>query len=298
MGFRIPDPVARGSMPSVDPYADREGFHHIVSELYRAELAALEGFSLLCEPKYVESNDIFRKAMHRLVEEEAEHADYYYDMIRKIGYEEMMPPHPEAEKFWTGWREGKVFSLPLSAPVAALFCLLSEGLGYAFLYHVGVACTDPEMRAMFMDHLEDEKSHLRMSMSVLEKSLRSDEGRELDLLVHAYAYFVRANKAVKHQRPLMERLGFDYFAMVASSMDFVLELLQRVYEKSGRGMPAPSMFQRLRDISASPRAVRFAQGLVAVKPPGLFGMVRAFGWLRRPRRSAPAVARPATEGAA
>jgi hypothetical protein len=137
-------------------------------------------------------------------------------------------------EFWTAWRSGKLFALPFKASVAALFCLFSEGLGYAFLYNLAHATSDPGIRKVLLDNVEDEKMHLRLSLSILERALHGERGFMADLLVYLAGYGLLARKAARQQRELLEDLGLDFDVVVGSSVRFVGDLLDLVMAKTGR----------------------------------------------------------------
>ena len=77
------------------------------------------------------------------------------------------------------------FALPLKSAVAALFCMMSEGLGYAFLAHLRDATADAGFKQLIAEHVDDEANHLRVSMTVLRRSLEKESaGVLIDLIPH------------------------------------------------------------------------------------------------------------------
>jgi len=226
--FELPTPRVARPLPAVDPYRNREAYARVLSALYHAESAALEGFTLLEDPAYVESSELFAKACGRLVADETKHLQDIQGLVRKLVNHDVEAPTPAMQEFWTAWRSGKLFVLPFKPSVAALFCLFSEGLGFAFLYNLAHATSDPEIRAVLLANVEDEKMHLRLSHSILERALQHESGFLADCFVYLTGYGLLARKATRQQRALLEEIGLDFDVVVGSSLAFVVDLLDCV----------------------------------------------------------------------
>lgn len=235
MAYRdLPLPQVARQQPPLDPYRHRDAFVRLLSTLYHAEAAAMEGFLLLQDPLYVQANEIFARASQRLVADERKHLADIEHMIRKLGAPGVVPPSPVEEKFWSAWRSGELFALPFRPGTAAAFCLFSEGLGYAFLYNLAQATADPEIRGLLLANVEDEEVHLRLSLSVLRRALAQESDIVLDFLIHLYGYMLIAREPLREQRALVESLGLDFDVMVGSSLRFLFDLLGIVVKERGQ----------------------------------------------------------------
>ena len=281
----LPTPrVSRPLLP-VDPYRHRRAYIEVLSALYHAEAAALEGFSLLEDPAYVESSELFTRAARRLIADETKHLQDIADLVRLIGGCDVLPPTPEMREFWTAWRSGELFALPFKPSVAALFCLFSEGLGFAFLYNLAHATSDPEVRRVLLANVEDEKMHLRLSLSILERALSDERGFLADLAVYVAGYGLLARKAARGQRALLEAIGLDFDVVVGSSLRFVADLIDIVMQRSQRATPAWKAVHRcagwLGERPGSIRLLHWSMYLPA--PPGAARAVQAWGRKQRDR---------------
>lgn len=289
--MRLPTPRLAGQLPIVDPYRDRIAYWNLISELYRAELAALEGFGLLADPRFVQADPIFLRAMEYLVEDESRHAKYYDVMLDRLGFAEMAPVSDRSEWFWTEYRSGKRFFLPLKAGVAALFCMLSEGLGYAFLAHLRDATVDAEFKRLIAEHVDDEANHLRVSMTVMQRVLKNESVEALiDLLPHLVGYFLMARVPARAALPTAERLGFDVMDLASSSLRFVRDMILIVLEDGGFIGRAGPLLRRMTDPMLSRQVLRVAYTASGLPEPPLFwrGLV-ALGRARQRREpTAPA----------
>src|SRR4051812_8643267 len=98
------------------------------------------------------------------------------------------------QEFLTGWKTNKIFALPFKPAVASMFCLFSEGLGYAFLYHLAQVTTDPEIRAMLEQNVVDEEVHIRLSISVLKQALEQNDRFIAAFLIYLSGYSLIARK--------------------------------------------------------------------------------------------------------
>jgi hypothetical protein len=243
--YCLPEPRLSTPLSPVDPYRHRRAFVELLSGLYHAEAAALEGFSLLSDPRYVQAHELFAKASRKLVADEQKHLEDFERIIASLTDRGVAPPTPAAARFWTAWRSGKLFALPFKPAVASLFCLFSEGLGYAPLYHLADVTTDAEIRAALRENVIDEQAHLRLSIHILQQSLERDpNGFVADFLVYGVGYALLAKDAVRESRPIVEEVGLDFEAVFASSIEFVSDLLMIVADQSGHCAKLFGAFQR------------------------------------------------------
>ncbi|WNG39935.1 ferritin-like domain-containing protein [Archangium violaceum] len=233
----LPVPSVARPLAPVDPYRHREAYARVLSMLCHAEAAALEGFKLLTHPDFVQTHAMFAKARRFLVQDESRHLEDLKQLVRKLGYDDVLPPSPEEAEFWSAWRSGRLFALPFKPSVAALFCLLSEGLGYAFLYNLAQATRAPDIRAVLEANLEDEKSHLQLSLVMLERALVNDRTFLADVLIYLYGYSLLARRPIRRQRKTLEAIGLDFYVIFGSSIRFVFDLLKLVLAETGRYSP-------------------------------------------------------------
>src|SRR5262245_39680774 len=56
--YSLPTPKVASPLPPVDPYRHKKAYHRLLSMLFHAEKAALEGFELLTDPLFVESHPL------------------------------------------------------------------------------------------------------------------------------------------------------------------------------------------------------------------------------------------------
>lgn len=296
--YELPVPrVSRPLLP-VDPYRNRLGYARVLSALYHAEAAALEGFSLLQDPAYVESSELFTRAARRLIADETKHLQDIEGLIQSIHGSGVLPPTVAMQRFWTAWRSGRLFALPFKPSVAALFCLFSEGLGFAFLYNLAQATLDPEIKRVLLSNVEDEKMHLRLSLSILERALREETGFLADLTVYLVGYGLLARKAARQQRALLEDIGLDFHVIVGSSLRFVAELLDLALTGAGRQSPAWRALHRAVDwLADNPRAVQVFHWSMYLPAPPLVDRA-VYWWGRGARVAQPALAFVATRAQA
>ena len=284
--YELPTPRVSRPLSPVDPYRHRQAYIEVLSALYHAEAAALEGFSLLEDPAYVESSELFSRVARRLIEDETKHLKDIENLIAAIGGTGVAPPTPEMREFWTAWRSGEVFALPFKPSIAALFCLFSEGLGFAFLYNLANATSEPDVRRVLLSNVEDEKMHLRLSLSILERAVKDERGFLSDLAVYVAGYGLLARKAARGQRALLEAIGLDFDVVVGSSLRFVADLIDIVMQRSQKSTSAWEVAHRgvtwLGDRPSSIRVFHWAMYLPT--PPGVGRAVYAWGRSQRGRK--------------
>jgi hypothetical protein len=277
----LPTPILARPLEPVDPYRHRDAFVRLLSVLYHAEAAAMEGFKLLCDPRYVQKSEMFVKTSRRLVEDEARHLSDLEELVRELGAPGILPPDPSAAEFWGAWRAGDVLALPFKPAVASLFCLFSEGLGYAILYHLAELTSAPNVRAKLRSNVEDETMHLRLSMAVLRKALEHDpHGFLADFLVYVAGYCLMAKRFTREHRDVLDELGLDYSVMVGSSARFLLELLALVVGDEGPGAPVwRALYRGGRLLGEHPLAVDALYATMFLPEPP-FGRHLVYAWGR------------------
>jgi rubrerythrin len=265
----LPIPSLPHEAPPVDPYRHREPYVRLLSAIWHAERAAREGFELLQDPAYVRKSELLSRASQKLIADEAKHLRDIETIVGKLHGGGILPPSLAAQELWSTWRTGAIFALPFKPVVASLFCLFSEGLGYAVLYNMAQITMDPEIRRLLLENVEDEKSHLRLSMTNLRDSLgRDSKGFAADFPVYTFGYGMMVKNGMREYRPYLAELGQDYNAFTACSLRFVAKLLLRVVEESGQ----------------SSRLCRLLDGLSAQlwRRPGLVKAVYAASYLPEP----------------
>ncbi len=277
----LPVPLLARPLKPIDPYRRTAAYHRMLSVLYHAEAAAMEGFSLLTDPTYVDRCDLFDKASQRLVADEQKHLDDIVSLVRRLGYDRVLPPSPAEAEFWTAWRAGDRFALPYKPSVAALFCLLSEGLGYAALHHLAELTTDGEFKALLRANVVDEQVHLHLSLSVLGRALAAAPTALLpDVIMYGLGYGLAARLALREQRSLLDGLGMDFDVVIGSSIRFVVDLLMiavkdaGLYDRRWRVLEAAG--HALGDHPALVRALHWSMFLP--EPP--LGKQLVYGWTR------------------
>lgn len=256
--YDLPTPQTAAPLPLIDPYRNRPAYLRVLSLLYHAESAALVGFRLLNDERFVQANDLFAKSSALLIADESRHIADIEHLVELLGVGGIQPPSPEEAEFWTAWRRGDLFALPYKPSVAALFCLFSEGLGYAFLYNLAQATSDPEFKAVLLANVEDEKAHLRLSLTILRRALERQKGALLaDFLVYMAGYVLIARAPVQAQRTTVEALGLSFELIAGSSFHFVFELLKLVVAETGQDSATWRLLGRLSQVALErPRLLR------------------------------------------
>ncbi len=295
MTIALPTPRSARPLPRIDPFRDRGAYARLLTSIYHAEAAALTGFRLLTDPRYVEPSDLFDKAARRLIDDEEKHLADVAELLARLGVHEIPPPSPAELELWEGWRRGDLFVLPYKANIASLFCLFSEGLGFSILHTLHGATLDPAMKAALARNLDDEEMHLRLSISVLERALKRDPDFLADFMVYLSGYAFLARKPLREMRPVLEDLGFDFDAAVGSAVRFVFELLQIAIERAGQQAPLWLVADRVtRLLGERPGVARVLHwSMFLPEPPLARRAVYLWGRWRAGRR-APFAPRPHT----
>ncbi|MDD9943542.1 MAG: hypothetical protein OXU20_21050 [Myxococcales bacterium] len=279
MAFKnLPTPRLARPIPLIDPYRHREAFTRLLGILYHAEAAAMEGFQLLTDPAYVQGYEIFDKVAPKLVEDERRHLGDIEDLVARLTDKGVPPPTPVEAEFWNGWRSGRIFALPYPPAIASLFCLFSEGLGYSFLYHLANNIAEPDFRDVLWANVEDEKTHLRLSLTVLRRAMGRDRSSLLaNFLVYLLGYGLLARRPLREQRATMAAVGLDPEAMFGSMLSFVCELLLMVVDSDVDPRVASYLSRVSQVVGNHPElGVLFYAGMHLPEPPGLRRLI--YGW--------------------
>jgi hypothetical protein len=293
MTISLPTPRSARPLPKIDPFRDRAAYARLLTSIYHAEAAALTGFRLLTDPRYVEPSDLFDKAARKLIEDEEKHLADVAELLGRLGVSEIQPPSPAELELWEGWRRGDLFALPYKANIASLFCLFSEGLGFSILHTLHASTLDPAMKAALGRNLDDEEMHLRLSITVLERALKRDPDFLADFMVYLSGYALLARKPLREMRPVLEDLGFDFDEAVGSAVRFVFELLQIAITRAGQQAPVWLVADRVtRVLAERPEVARALHwSMFLPEPPLARRAVYLWGRWRASRRvfvSAPA----------
>lgn len=286
---QLPTPQLARPLAPIDPHRRPTAYHRMLSVLYHAEAAAMEGFALLTNPAYVARCDLFDKASRRLIEDEQKHLDDIVALVQALGYDTVLPPSAAEAEFWVAWRAGDRFALPYKPSVAALFCLLSEGLGYALLHHLAELTTDPDFKARLRQNVVDEQVHLHLSLSVLGRALAAAPTALLpDVIVYGFGYALAARLALREQRALLDGLGLDFDVVVGSAVRFVVELLMLAVKDAGLYDARWQVLERAgHTLGERPALVRALHWSMFLPEPPL-GRRLVYGWTRWSPRLLPA----------
>jgi hypothetical protein len=158
--------------------------------------------------------------------------------------------------------------------VAALFTLVAESLGYAYLYHLVNATTDPKVTALLRTNIEDEERHLRVAMEVLQEALGHKSAlAAFDLALHFYAFLLLSRRAARTMLTTVAAIGFDPYVIAGSSLRFTCVLLIMVAEETfGRSGLLGRLEAPLR-LAFSPTMMRFFRAASYLPEPPLIWWV-------------------------
>lgn len=264
----LPVPVI-DRMPLIDPYRDRTSYRRFLSELYHAEAAAMHGFALMTDPKFVQSSEIFKKASTKLVADEQSHLKDIEQMIALLEDGGLLPADETTQEFWGAWYSGRIYALPLPPSIAAMLVLFAEGLGYSILYNLAHATLDPAIRALLFSNLKDEEGHLRISMTVLKRALEREPNFALDFSIYAFGFALLARKPARKQRPVFEAVGFDFNDLFGGGLRFVRDLFISVLHSLNRTKAARVLLSPVSDFICSAQGIRLLFPLSYVPDPPL-----------------------------
>ena len=270
---RIPVPVTVRPLAPIDPEQNRAACIDMLVILYHAERAALEAFERLGDSRVVENSEIILRARPMLMAEEEEHARDCEEMIRTLGGDSIPPAPPGFDELWDIEQSRRKLLFPLPARVAALFTLIAESLGYAYLYHLARATRQAnyQLSSRLDANVEAERRHIEISMDVLRSALRgTNRMADFELALHLPAFFLLSRRAAKTMMASMAEIGFDPYVIAASSLQFTCGLLQSVVEEtSGRG-PRTRALALAAGVMASPRWMRLLATAIRMPEPPLF----------------------------
>lgn len=276
--FRIPVPRTVKPLDSIDPSVNPEACIEMVSILYHAERAALEAFERLNDPSTVENCDIFLNARPMLVADESIHLRDMEEIIRLFGGNGVRPPLPGFEELWSIDGASRRLQFPLRARVAALFTLVTESLGYAYLYHLAnvMTTTSPKVAQLLADNVRDEERHIEVSMHVLRCALaKRTRFAAFDLALHFGAFLLLSRRAAKTMLSILRQIGLDPYVLASSSMQFTCGLLLRVAIEEPAKYSSLNRVERMLRLTLSPLAMRiFRAGCYIPEMPGIWIVFR------------------------
>jgi hypothetical protein len=271
----------------VDPYRNPAAYIRILSEIYHAERVALEWFSKLDDPLFIEQTQAYGGARKMLVRDEAAHMKDLEELVRSLGGDGIAPPDPSTRRFWEQVKVGSASDwgdvFPLRSTAVAIFCLVSESFGYSFLYWLAHTTIDGAIRDKLMDNVRDEERHVRVSMALLRRSFEQDPRFWWDMSIYLPAYLFTARKAGRAQSRMLGELGLDYYEVTSSCFRFLRELLLLVLE--GAPLLHPSLrpwLDRCADLMYSPLGMRGLHTAMYLPDlPGMWTGVRLWSRLSR-----------------
>jgi len=273
---RIPIPLAARPVAPIDPRANRDACVEMLSILYHAEKAALEAFHHLDDPTVVENCELFLQARVMLIADENAHLRDMEQIVRLIGGSEVGPAPPGFAELWDLEQARQKLSFPLPGRVAALFTLIAESLGYAYLYHLVNATTDARVASLLRANLDDERRHLQLSMQVLQEALAEASALVgFELVFHSCAFLLLSRRAAKTMLKALAAVGFDPYVMAASSLHFTWLLLKMVVEERFGESGALRRLEPLSRVAFSPAIMRlFEAAAYLPEPPFIWPVFR------------------------
>ena len=249
----------------------------MVSILYHAEKAALEAFERLEDPSIVENCDIFLRARPMLIADESAHIRDMEEIVRLFGGEGIPPAPAGFDEIWSLEVAQRRLKFPLRAHVAALFTLVTESLGYAYLYHLAnvTASTNSKVADLLAANVRDEERHIRVSMHVLRRALGPEASyRGFDLALHLFAFLLMSRRAARTMFTSLRAVGFDPYVVGASSLQFTCLLIVDVVG-ARFGVKHRRRIEKLLDALLSPQMIRvFQAGCYLPEPPFVWWVLR------------------------
>jgi len=250
----VPPPTST-PLPQINPYTNSKAFIEMVSILYHAEKAALDAFERLTDESVVEDCEVFLRARPMLLADEAAHLRDMENIIRLVGGTGIGPAPVGFAELWDLQRARERLVFPLPSEAAALFTLVAESVGYAYLYHLATATSSPEIAALLWDNVEDERYHIEVSMEVLDRTL-SRKGALFDLGLHLCAFLLLSRRAARTMVASLATLRFNPYELAASSLAFTTGVLGTVIEKKFGGAMRRAYVQRAGRLAFSPLMIR------------------------------------------
>lgn len=277
--IQIPVPRTLKPLDPIDPRVNPEACIQMISILYHAEKAALEAFERLNDPSVVENCSIFLEARPMLVADESIHLRDMEEIIREFGGTGVRPPLPGFDELWSINGASKRLLFPLRARVAALFTLITESLGYAYLFHLANVMTvsNAKVARLLSSNVKDEERHIQVSMHVLKGALATRKPLAgFDLALHFFAFLLLSRRATKTMISILREVGFDPYVLASSSMRFTCTLLLRVLDESRGKQHRWGYFERILQLPLSPLAMRlYNAGCHVPEMPGVWTALRA-----------------------
>src|ERR1700731_513774 len=269
----------------IDPFKNPKAFSEMVCILYHAERAALEAFGRLTDESIVENCEVFLEARPMLLADEEAHLRDMEQIIRLVGGGAIGPAPAGFAELWDLERTRQRLPFPLPAEVAALFTLIAESVGYAYLYHMAKATSNPEVAKLLWANVEDEQRHLQVSMQVLATALAKRTAL-VELGMHFYAFMVLSRNAARTMMASLSAIGLQPYLLASSSLQFTTELIGLVLAKRFGAVFNLQMFRRAMRIAFSPHMIRLYHAATYVpEPPFIWPVFRRCVGLIRKNKS-------------
>lgn len=222
--MNIPQVQYGEGLPSILTRDCADDFLHVIAEIYQAEKAALQFFEILDDDRVVETSAQLSGAKQMLLRDEVKHMDDFVNLARMLD-REALPEIPGADDdLWSVDRWIEDYHKPIPGISVAFTMMLVEGLGYAFLRNLTDAVVDADIRQALEDNIVDEQRHLNVSIRLMASELTADWHMAAELMVTLTQFLVASRDTASRQRVVLDRLGFDYFAVFSSSVRFVRDL--------------------------------------------------------------------------
>jgi hypothetical protein len=281
----IPIPRTARPLVAIDTQVNPQACIDMLSILYHAERAALEAFERLSDPSVVEHCEIFIQACPMLIADEQAHLEDMEVIIRAIGGKNIQPPPPGFAELWDLNYVRRRMFFPLNARVAALFTLVTESLGYAYLYHLADATsiTNEKVSSLLRSNVRDEQQHILISMAVLRRTLaKASIPAALDLALHFWVFLLLSRRAAKTMLKTLARVGFDPYVLAGSSLDFTCGLLRRIAEEKVGRSSGLRLLGALAPFAFSPAMMRLFEALCSLpEPPFIWLTIRGLSRMMR-----------------
>jgi hypothetical protein len=273
------EPTLSRPVPAIDPHQRPRACMDMFAILYHAEKAAMEAFDRLGDPRIVENCQIFIQAQPLLVAQEEAHVRDIEEIIRALGGYEIPAAPPGFVDLWSLEHSRRKLVFPLRARVAALYTLIAESLGYAYLYVLtdAIGGRDQAIAARLQANVDDEKNHIQVSMAVLREALApASKLASLELALHLPAFLLLSRKAARTMLVSLGEVGFDPYVVAGSSLAFTCGLLQDVVQETSGRSAGFHVLRMVSHVIASPRCLRvFAMAIHLPEPPLFWPAFRA-----------------------
>jgi hypothetical protein len=289
---RVPVPQPPPTLKTINPRDRRDACIDMISVLYHAENAALEAFDRLADPSVVGQCETFIRARAMLVSDEAAHAKDMEEIMRSVGGGEVRPAAAGFDELWDFERSRQKLLYPLLPGEAALFTLVTESLGYAYLFHLAQATADDHMAGLLKSNVADEEKHIEISMEVLRSELAGTSPLAgFDLMLHCGIFLLLGRRAAATMMKILDELGFDSYAIASSSLHFASQVLLQVVQESFPQVPRHRAMDMLSRVAFSRPMMRIFRVSARIpEPPLLWPAIRSLTGFSRKFWRRPAAA--------